>query len=147
MLSTIASAQAETTKNTMVQCRHFLNYAATHQNAIIIYEKSGTVRIVHSDTSYLSKHKARSCAGGHFFMSTDTANRKDNSAILNLAQLIRTIVSSTTKAELSALYINACKAIPQQNTLEEMGHKQPPTPMQTNNSIALGNMNNNIQPQ
>ncbi len=80
-------------------------------------------------------------------MSTDTTNPKDNSMVLNLAQLIRTIMSSAAKAELGALYINACKAIPLQKTLKEMGHKQPPTPMQTDNSTALGIMNNNIQPQ
>ena len=56
-------------------------------------------------------------------------------------------MSSAAEAELGALYINACKAVPQCQTLAEMGHKQPPTPMQTNNSTALGVVNNNIQPQ
>jgi hypothetical protein len=31
--------------------------------------------------------------------------------------------------------------------LEEMGHKQPPTPIQTNNSTAHGVITNNIQPR
>jgi hypothetical protein len=57
-----------------------------------------------------------------FFMSANTADTKDNSAVLNLAKLIRTIMSSASEAELGTLYINACKAIPQQNTLKEMGH-------------------------
>jgi hypothetical protein len=56
-------------------------------------------------------------------------------------------MSSAAEAELGALYINACKAVPQCQTLAEMGHKQPPTPMQTDNSTALGVVNNNIQPQ
>jgi hypothetical protein len=146
-LSTIASAQAEPTKNTMTQCWQFLDCARTHQNTILTYKESDMVLIVHRDPSYLSKPKARSHAGRHFFMSTDTTNPKDNSMVLNLAQLIRTIMSSAAKAELGALYINACKAIPLQKTLKEMGHKQPPTPMQTDNSTALGIMNNNIQPQ
>ena len=56
-------------------------------------------------------------------------------------------MSSAAEAELGALYINARKAVPQCQSLAEMGHKQPPTPMQTNNSTALGVMNNNIQPR
>ncbi len=48
---------------------------------------------------------------------------------------------------LGALYINAREATPQQQTLKEMGHKQPPTPMQTDNTTALGVENNNIQSQ
>jgi hypothetical protein len=46
-------------------------------------------------------------------MSTNTADLEDNGAVLNLAQLIRTVMSSTAKAELGALYSNAREAIPQ----------------------------------
>ncbi len=56
-------------------------------------------------------------------------------------------MSSAAEAELGALYINAQEAVPQRRTLAEMGHKQPQTPMQTNNTTALGVENNNIQPQ
>jgi hypothetical protein len=85
--------------------------------------------------------------GGHFFLSLDTENPINNGAVLNIAQLIKTVMSSAAKAELGALYINARKAVLQCQTLAEMGHKQPPTPMQTNNSTALGVVNNNIQPR
>jgi hypothetical protein len=33
------------------------------------------------------------------------------------------------------------------NLLQEMGHPQPPTPTQTDNSTALGNVTSNIQPR
>jgi hypothetical protein len=105
------------------------------------------VLVLHSDASYLSKPKARSRAGGHFFLSSDTENPINNGAILNIAQLIKAVMSSTVEAELGTLYINAREAVPQRQTLAEMGHKQPPTPMQTDNSTALGVVNNNIQPQ
>jgi hypothetical protein len=112
-LHTTASAQVEPTKNTMTQCQQFLDYAATHQNAIITYKKSDMVLVVHSNASYLSKRKVPSHASGHFFMSTNTANPEDNGTVLNLAQLIKTVMSSTAEAELGALYINACKVISQ----------------------------------
>jgi hypothetical protein len=146
-LSAIASAQAEPTEDTMTLCKQFLDYAATHQDAIITYKKSDMVLVVHSDASYLSEPKARSRAGGHFFLSSDTADPENNGAVLNLAQLIKAVMSSAAEAELGALYINAREAIPQRQVLEEMGHKQPPTPMQTDNSTALGVVNNNIQPR
>jgi hypothetical protein len=146
-LSAIASAQAEPTENTMTRCKQFLDYAATHQDAIITYKKSDMVLVVHSDASYLSEPKARSRAGGHFFLSSDTADPENNGAVLNLAQLIKAVMSSAAEAELGALYINACEAIPQRQVLDEMGHKQPPTPMQTDNTTALGVVNNNIQPR
>ena len=131
----------------MERCKQFLVYAATHQDAIITYHASDMVLVVHSDASYLSKPKACSRAGGHFFLSSDIANPINNGAVLNLVQLIKAVKSLAVEAELSALYINACKAIPQRQCLEEMGHKQPPTPMQTDNTTALGVVNNNIQPK
>ncbi len=55
-------------------------------------------------------------------------------------------MSIAAKAELGALYINAWEAIPMQMSLKEMGHKQPPTPIQTDNCTAHGVVTNNIQP-
>ena len=131
----------------MSNIHFFLDYAATHQDAIITYRASDMVLVVHSDASYLSEPKARSRAGGHFFMSSDTKDPANNGAVLNIAQLIKAVMSSAAEAELGALYINACEAVPQRQLLEEMGHPQPPTPMQTDNSTALGVVTNNIQPR
>jgi hypothetical protein len=128
----------------MTPCKQFLDYAATHQDTIITYKKSNMVIAVQSNASYLSKPKARSRAGSHFFLSSNIEDLIANGAVLNLAQLIEAAMSSAAEAELGALYINACKAVPQQCNLEEMGHKQPPTPMQTNNTTAVGIVNNNI---
>ncbi len=146
-LSSIASAQAEPTEDTLANIKIFLDYAATHQDAVLTYHASDMVLVVHSDASYLSEPKARSRAGGHFFMASNTENATNNGAVLNIAQLIKAVMSSAAEAELGALYINACEAVPMQNLLHEMGHPQPPTPMQTNNSTALGVVNSNIQPR
>ena len=56
-------------------------------------------------------------------------------------------LTSAAEAELGALYINSREAVPQRILLEEMGHPQPKTPMQTDNTTALGVVNNNIQPR
>ena len=56
-------------------------------------------------------------------------------------------MSSAAKVELGALYINVSKAVPMRQLLAEMGHKQPNTPIQTDNTTACGVVNHNIQPQ
>jgi hypothetical protein len=124
-----------------------LNYAVIQLDAILTYEKSDMILAINSDASYLSKAKARSRVGGHFFCSSDTKDPPNNGAILNISKILNAVMSSAAKAELGALYINACKAIPMHQLLKEIGHKQPKTPIQTNNSTVLGVINNNIQPQ
>jgi hypothetical protein len=130
-ISSIASTQAEPTKETMENIKLFLDYAASHQDAILTYQASDMVLIVHSNASYLSKPKAPSCAGGHFFMSSNVTNPHNNGAVLNISQIIKAAMSLVAEAELCALYINACKAIPMRQLLTEMGHIQPRTPIQT----------------
>jgi hypothetical protein len=91
---------------------------------------------VHSDASYLSEPKAHSRAGGHFILSFNEKNPCNNGAILNIAHIIKHAMSSATEAELAAHYIMAWEAVYIQIILEEMGHKQPPTPIQTDNTMA-----------
>ncbi len=130
----------------MENIKLFLDYAASHQDAILTYQASDMVLIVHNNASYLSKPKARSCAGGHFVMSSNVTNPHNNGAVLNIPQLIKAVMSLAAEAELGALYINAYKAVPMRQLLTEMGHIQPRTPIQTNNSTACGVVNSNIQP-
>ena len=102
---------------------------------------------VHSDASYLSEPKARSRAGGHFFLSTNAIIPPNNGAILNIAHVIKHVMSSATEAELAALYIMAREAVYIRIILEELGHKQPPTPIQTDNSMADAVINGKVQPK
>ena len=54
-------------------------------------------------------------------------------------------MSSAAEAELAALYINAREAVYIRQILHEMGHPQPRTPIQTDNSTAEGVINNKIK--
>jgi hypothetical protein len=56
-------------------------------------------------------------------------------------------MSSTAEAELGAMYINARKAVEEGIILEEMGHKQPATPVQVDNTTAKGIINKRVQPK
>ena len=146
-LSSLAAAQANPTTHTLSLVKWLLDYAATNPNAILTYKKSDMVLAVHSDASYLSEPSARSRVGGHFFCSTNAEDPPNNGAVLNISKILKAVMSSAAEAELGALYINAHEAIPMRHLLEEMGHKQPPTPIQTDNSTAHGVVTNNIQPR
>ena len=57
-LSSIASTQAEPTKETMENIKLFLDNAASHQDTILTYQANDMVLIIHSNASYLSEPKA-----------------------------------------------------------------------------------------
>ena len=104
------------------------------------------VLVAHSDASYLSETNSQSC-WWDFFLSENNHYPTNNGAVLTIAQIIKPVMSSAAEAELGALYINACEAIPQRHLLIEMGHLQPPTPIQIDNSTTLGILTNTIQPK
>ena len=80
-------------------------------------------------------------------MSENEQYPNNNGAVLTIAQIIKAVMSSAEEAELGALYINYREAIPQRHLLEEMGHPQPPTSIQVDNTTALGVVKNTIQPK
>ncbi len=69
--STIASQSANPTKETLAHTNQLLDYLATPEDAVLTYNHSKMVMAVHSNASYLCKPKAKSRAGGHFFMSNN----------------------------------------------------------------------------
>jgi len=146
-LGSFATQQANPTQNTLQHVKHFLDYAMTHQDAIITYGSCNMILAAHSNASYLSETKARSRAGGHFILSKNDEIPWNNGAMLTIAQIIKSVMSSAAEAELGALYINAQEAIPLRHLLKEMGHLQPPTPIQIDNSMAIGVVADIIQPK
>ncbi len=102
---------------------HLLDYVATYPNMILSYAKSNMILSVHSNASYLSKPKAQSRAGGHFFLSDSTGNAPNNGAILNPSQLIKSVMSLAVEAEHGALYLSTRKTMPCQTLLNKLGQK------------------------
>jgi hypothetical protein len=62
------------------------------------------------------------------------------------ATIIKAVMSSAAKAKFRALFLNAKEAVYLRQILAKMGHSQPMTPIQTNNTAAEGVINNKIQP-
>jgi len=135
-ISAITSHLVTPTEETLMQTQQLLDYVATQEELVLTYHASEMELAVHNDVSYLSEPKARSRAGGHFFLSNGGGMPSNNGSLLNMAHIIKHVMSSATEAELAVLYIMTREAVYIRIILEEMGHPQPPTPLQTDNSMA-----------
>ena len=143
----IATEQVKLTEKTMATVKQLLDYCTTQEQAIITYTASKMILSIHSDAGYNNEKNARSRAGGHFFLSNNDHPPPNNGAIMTNATIIKAVMSSAAEAELGALFLNAKEGVYLQQILTEMGHPQPRTPIQTNNTTAEGVINNKIQPK
>jgi hypothetical protein len=102
---------------------------------------------IHSDASYLPENKSKSRAGGFFYMGSNTKTNKKltNGAILIISKVLKHVMSSEAEAEIGTVFINTKEGAVLRTTLEEVGYKQPPTPMESNNTTATGYSNGAIK--
>ena len=108
---------------------------------------------IHSDASYLSEPWACSRAGGQYFqgdicpdMSKPPTTRPClNSPIHSISHIMSNVMGSAAEAEVGAAYINNQEAVPMRTLILKLGHPQPATTIQVNNSTADGFSNNTIK--
>ena len=147
-LSAIAAQQSAPTEETLARVNQFLDYMWTHPDAKIRNRASNMILSVHSDASYLSAPKARSCTGGYFFLGSIPRDAKPiiiNGAIHITCTILKLVAASAAEAELGALFLNAQEAKVIRLVLEELGHPQPPTPIHVDNTTTGGIVNNTIK--
>ena len=130
----------------MKRAKQILDYVSTQDKAMLAYTARDMLLAAHSDAGYLNDTNARSRAGGHFFLSNNAENPANNGAILTIAQIIKNVMTSAVEAGIGDLYIIVQEAVYIRIILNEMGHKYPRTPVQTDNSTAEGVINNKMQP-
>ena len=143
-LSELSPAQATATDATKRACQQFLDYCASHPDGAIRYHASDMILKLHSDSSYLNAVGARSRQGGHLYLGNKSEPDILNGAVLNLAAIMKMVLSSAAEAEFGALFHNTKEATPLRTTLEELGHPQPPTPVLVDNSTAVGLANDTV---
>ena len=146
-LSELSSAQATATKATKCACQQFLDYCASHPDGSICYHEGDMILKLHSDSSYLNAVGARSRQGGHLYLGNKSEPDILNGAVLNLAAIMKMVLSSAAEAVFCALFHNTKEATPLHTTLEELGHPQPPTPVLVDNSTAIGLANDTVTQQ
>jgi hypothetical protein len=82
---------------------------------------------------------------GHYYLGDkpSTTPEPPQGPLLDRSNVIKNVMGSAAEAEVGALY----EGVPLRNTLHEMGHLQPPTPIQVDNSTANGFANKQIKQQ
>ena len=146
-LSVIVCQHASATEATNMAIHQLLGYCATYPDDGILYRASDMVLAGRADAGFNNETKARSRAGAHIFLSENESIPRWNGPILTIARIMKYVVSSAAEAEMIALFLTAKEMVPLQNTLTEMGWKQPPTPLQSDNSTDVGMTNRTLIPR
>ena len=135
---------------------YLLNFCANNHNPKVRYYDSDMQLCGHTDASYLSVSKARSCAAAYFYLSTDNGallppdhksklTARPNGAIHVMSTVIRQVLSSTTEAEVGATFYGCQDAVPLRNTLNKIGHVQEATLIITDNESCEVILNNTFE--
>ena len=125
---------------------HFLNYCATYPDVTLRNHTSNMILHIHRNAMYLTEPKARSHAGGNQYMGNLPSQPIIlNGPVVNISKVTKGVMSSTIEAEIMALFLNAKGGTVLCTTLIEMGHPQPATPMETDNSTVCGIMNQTVK--
>ena len=140
-ISRLASQQANPTQNTMKALQRFLNYAYHHPNASITYRPSDMILWIHSDASHHSESGSRSRTG--IFMTCGKPQYTGphspylvNGAVDIISTILTYVTASSAESEYGALFTAGTHAVPHRQTLEDLGHPQPPTPVVYDNQVA-----------
>jgi hypothetical protein len=80
-------------------------------------------------------------------MGNNNKNDKNltNGEILIISKVLKHVMSSAAEAEIGAVFINSKERSVLRTTLEELGHRPPPTPMETDNTTTTGYSNGKIK--
>ena len=113
-------------------------------------EASHIILNIHSDALYLTAAKARSRAGGYFFLGSLPRDGKPiflNGNIMITCLILKLVAASAAEAELGALVLNAQEAKVIRLILHKLVHPQLPTPIHVDNTTAVSIVNNTIKQQ
>ena len=84
--------------------------------------------------------QVRGRAAGSFYLGNKDI-KIFNGPVHVLTKFIRSVMPLAAKSECGALFMSVQEEVMMRQTLEELGHKKPPTPIRTDNSTACGIMN------
>lgn len=143
-INEISATQANPTLVTEAKANHLLGFVKNHKNTSLRFHASDMCLHVDSDAAYLVLPGARSRLAGYYHLSNKTPSIPItspppvplNGAILIECKTIRHVVASAAEAETAGLFFNAQNILHLRQTLHDLGHPQPPTPLKTDNSTA-----------
>jgi hypothetical protein len=101
-----------------------------HPTAILQFSASDMILNIHSDAGYLNETKARSHAGGHFYLGNyDNKPEINNAAILNPTGILGHVATAASEAKYGALFVSCKESNIIRRTLADMTHPQPRRPL------------------
>ena len=139
---TLNDLASQVTTGTMIieeTQKYFLNYYATNSDTSIIYYTSDMIIQGDTDTAYLVASKVRSRNEAYIFMGY----KDQNNQIINGPN----VVASAAEIEVASLFNATQEIVPLRTTADELGHKQPGTPLRIDNSTASDIVNGTIRQQ
>ena len=146
-LSTIGSQQASATKATNWAIHQILDYCATYNDYGILYQASDMVLAGHADAGFKNETRERSRAGTHIVLSENESIPRWNGTVLTIAQIMKYVVSSAAEVEMTDIFLSIKEMVSLWNKLRETRWKQPPTPLQLDNSTDVGMTNQTLIPR
>ena len=150
-LNDISAHQATPTKFIESKCHRLLDYLPTYPDVKLRYTASDMILHVDFDAAYLVQDGARSRIAGHYILSSHPPPallvpvKAPNAPILVECKTLRPVVASAAEAETGGLFHNAQTILHIRVLLEAIGHRQPPTPLKTDNSIASAFVNKSLR--
>ncbi len=143
-LSTIAIEQTKATETTMGWCIQLLDYLASNQEANVRFHTLNIIMNIHSDAWEREVEHA-----DIFFMGWMPKNGEPMklNATFHNSSIMKFVVASAAEAELGAIFHNCQTGMIFRQTLADLGHPQPETPVHCNNTTAVGIMNNTVKCQ
>ena len=103
----IASLQSQPTVMVAAAMDRLLQYCARFPDNALVFTACDMRLFIQSDASYLSRPKARSVAGGIFYLGNNNQPTTINGPCLTLSTIIPVVVSSVVEAEYAAVFKNA----------------------------------------
>ena len=99
-----------------------------------------------SDSSHQSASKSRNRVGGYQFLGNKLNPNKDaseqrtfiNTPMHAEASILCTAMGAASESEIAGGYVNARDAVETRIALMEMGHPQPATPLELDNTAVYG---------
>ena len=116
-----------------------MDYMATHPSSVIRYHASSMVLHVDSDAAYLVVPNAKSRVAGYYYLSdvpSTTQLPRPAPPVHVVCKFLKHVVALAAEAETAGLFHNGQEIVLLRRILKALGHPQPPTPLQTDNTTA-----------
>ena len=141
-LNDIAAHQAAPTQVIQTKCDQQLDYAAIYLDVKLHYSASDMILHIYLEAVHLVQNGAQSCITGHYIHSSyphpalHIPKKAPNATISIKCKTLRHVVASAVEAKTGGRFHNAKKISHLRILVEFTGHKQPPTPLKTDNITA-----------